>query len=89
MGIGGYREGSGRKPEWSSPVERIRLPIDQHESLKRIAKAIDCGENLIVVPESELEKAISDILKTVPPTKRSSVARLFNRLKGVIGMSNR
>jgi hypothetical protein len=85
MSIGGYREGAGRKPEWNSPAERIRLPIDQHESLKRIAKAVDSGESLIVVPESELNEAIGDILKTVPPSKRASVARLFNRLKGVIG----
>jgi hypothetical protein len=87
MSIGGHREGAGRRSEFRTATDRIRLPKAHHDKLREIAHKLE--EKEAVVFGTELERAIEDILKTVPPSRRSSVARLLNRLKGVIGMGNR
>ena len=78
MGTGGYREGAGRRSEFKTPTDRIRLPKAHHDRLREIAHRLENDE--AVVFGTELGEAIQEVLRTIPPNKRSYVSRLFNRL---------
>ncbi|MBW4422278.1 MAG: hypothetical protein KME13_24195 [Myxacorys californica WJT36-NPBG1] len=63
----------------------LYIPQDKLEAVQAI---LDDESN--PTSKTNLEDAISSILRTIPPNKRSWAGRLFNRLKGAIdGVNSR